>query len=342
MSANRAARRRAMRENPLKPEQNIVLQNPMAEHFAAFAFGNSTICQRVPQHGEGEECDKGCSIVCEKDSAKGQTLVLCGAGPSLKDTAAEWCPKGDQVWGCNSALTWLYDNGHNPTHGFTVDQTPHMLEEWANPPAVEYLIASTVHVHLTEWLIAHDRQTRFFHNYVGLKGEDVSYEGESMCYEDWLYCALYPATVRCGSGLNSVNRAIDLALYMGFDEIIVLGADCSMQMKKKPPAGAAVGSEAHKRWLTDHVVMHANGDGALASGATCVTLEAEIDGKHYITKPDMAISAIWLVRAAQAFPQVKLVGDTLPVALLHQPEEFMSRLPAMVNSAGVPLPIQFA
>ena len=48
-------------------------------------------------------------------------VVICGAGPSLRDTAAKWCQQADQVWGCNSAATWLYDNGHKVTHGFTVD-----------------------------------------------------------------------------------------------------------------------------------------------------------------------------------------------------------------------------
>jgi hypothetical protein len=344
--SNRAARRRAAREadRPFAPssDQTIVLKNPVAQHFAAFAVGNATICQKLPPHQPGEKCDSpDCSVVVQQGSAVGQHLILCGAGPSLRDTAAEWCPKGDQIWGCNSALLWLQDQGYKPTHGFTVDQTPQMVEEWAHPPDVEYLIASTVHPHLTEWLITNDRKTRFFHNYVGIQGEDVEYDGERMSYEDWMYCALFPATVRVGSGLNSVNRALDLAIYMGFEKITVLGADCSLQVNAPPPV-AAINSPEHRKWLTDHVVMHANGDGALAHGATAVTLEGYIDGRFWLSKPDMIISAVWLAKAAQHNKgRVQLIGDTLPNALIDKPDEFLKRLPHMTKRDGEALPIVF-
>ena len=116
--------------------------------------------------------------VAMQDSAKGQHLVLCGAGPSANQHAAEWCPQADQIWGCNSALVWLQDNGHKPTHGFTVDQTPEMLNEWRSTPDVEYLLASTVHPHLSELLHARQRRIRYFHNYVGIEHRAVEMDGE--------------------------------------------------------------------------------------------------------------------------------------------------------------------
>ena len=76
-----------------------------------------------------------CERVVETGSAQGQHIVICGAGPSLREHAAEWCPQGDQVWGCNSAATYLQNNGHRITHGFTIDQTSHMLAEWLDPSA---------------------------------------------------------------------------------------------------------------------------------------------------------------------------------------------------------------
>jgi hypothetical protein len=339
VSSNRAARRRAEREKPIAvPDgQSIVLKNPVAHHFPAFVVGNSTICQKLPPHGPGEPCDQPeCSAVVGQDSAVGQHVTL-------RETAAEWVPQADQVWGCNSALLWLDEQGYKPTHGFTVDQTPAMLEEWKNPPDVEYLIASSVHPHLTEWLIANDRRTRFFHNYVGIQGPDVEHDGETMCYEDWMYCALYPPTVRVGSGLNSVNRAIDLAIYMGFEKITVLGADCSLHAKAIPPKGATFGTPAYMKWLQESVVMHANGDHALAHGATAVTLEGWIDGRFWLTKPDMIISAVWLVKVAQHHPgRVRLIGDTLPNALADKDDDYLKRLPSMVNKEGKLLPITFA
>lgn len=352
----RAERRRAERASkkghaPLDSgtTQEIRLQNPVAEHFSAFIFGNATMCDRVVQ----------------QNSAEGQHLVLCGAGPSLKEHADEWCPKGDQVWGCNSAVTYLAANGYKPTHGFTVDQTPQMLEEWASAPPVEYLLASSVHPHLTEYLTAKGRGITFFHNYVGLKGAPVSY---SMClaegcngtgdtdatacakcggtelrsatasYEDWFYSAMYPPTIRAGSGLNAVNRAIDVALFMGFAKITVLGADCALTVKRPKPDNAPMGSPAHLAWLREHVVMHADGGHALASGATPVTMEGTIDGRLWLTKPDMCISAVWLEKARQAYPDhIEIIGDTLPNALRGKSDAFLKKLPSLVDARGKPI-----
>lgn len=324
---------------------SIMLQSPMQSHFAPFIIGNSktTSAQSVVQH----------------DSALGQHLVICGAGPSLRDEAPNYIPTADAVWGCNSALTWLLTNGYAPTHGFAVDQTPEMVQEWASTPDVEYLIASTVHPHLVQLLELRERRVRFFHNYVGIKERPVAYtvcrdceaisdfgvkrcptcgsralNAQRMEYEDWLYSALYPGTVRAGSGLNAVTRAIDVALYMGYETITVLGADCALRVKNPMP-DVALGSPEHQRWLTEDVEMHADGGHALASRATMMTLDGEIDGRVWTSKPDMLISAVFLVKMARVIgPRLRLVGDTLPVALAGKDDAYLSRLPALVDGNG--------
>jgi hypothetical protein len=304
--------------------QQIQLENPVANHFETFIVGNAMKCDRV----------------AEMDSAKGQHIVICGAGPSLREHAAEYCETADQVWGCNSALVWLHENGHRVTHGFTVDQTPHMLEEWYSTPDVEYLLATSCHHHLTELLEKAGRRITFFHNYVGLRKKPVQMpdpEGGPdivMPYEDWLYMAIYPETVKVGSGLNAVTRAWDLAYFMGASKITILGADCALKIKRKPP-DAPEGSPAHMKWLREDTEMHADGGNALASGATQVTVEGEIDGRFWVTKPDMMISAVWMVRMARHFGDtVELVGDTLPNALKDKDEEYLDRLPALTDSRG--------
>jgi hypothetical protein len=202
---------------------------------------------------------------------------------------------------------------------------------------VEYLVASSVHPHLTEHLTAHGRRVRFFHNYVGLKERPVSYDGRDMSYEDWMYSALYPATVRVGSGLNAVNRAVDLALFMGFERITVLGADCALRIKSPPP-DAPHGSPAHLRWLREDTVMHADGGSALASNASPMTLGGVIDGRYWESKPDMIISAVWLAKFEQLHRgRLVLVGDTLPNALKDKPDEYLRRLPALTDRDGNPL-----
>jgi hypothetical protein len=334
--------------SPFAPGQHIVLKNPVREHFKAFICGNATICERVVQAG----------------SAEGQTLILCGAGPTLRDHAEQWCPRGDQVWGCNSAMTWLHTQGYPVTHGFTIDQTPHMLEEWATVPDIEYLLASTVHPHLVQLLQGAQRSIAFFHNYVGIDARPVeycacghdharvadgmaptcahcpctAYEPRRMDYEDWLYIQLYPPTVRAGSGLNSVTRAIDVALFMGFARIIVLGADCALRVSRPLPRGVMAGTPAFRRWLEESVEMHVDGGNAVASGATETTIDGVIDGRYWLTKPDMMITAVWLERWRRKLGRrLTLIGDTLPKALRGKPEAYLDRLPAMVDTQGNPL-----
>ena len=371
-AARKLKRKRAKeKREPNKPFDGVIqLANPETDHFETYIAGNAARCERV----------------AEIDSAKGQHLILCGAGPSLRDHAAKWCRKGDQIWGCNSALTWLYDHGHKPTHGFTVDQTPAMCNEWASAPDVEYLIASTSHPYLVDMLEEKGRRIRWFNNYVGLTKPPVAYckcghdkvdhdEACTKCddcdtyaerimgYEDWMYAALYPPTIRAGSGLNAVTRAIDVASFMGFTKITVLGADCAIRVKRPLPDDVMHGSPEHYHWLEHDTEMHADGGNALASGATPVTMGSYIDcwrdrpwrerlltwpwtpwkaraygPRWWETKPDMAISALWLVKMGKSLgPGFQLIGDTLPNALKDKPEEFLERLPALIGRDGEPI-----
>ena len=289
-----------------------------------------------------EHCED--TFVVGENSAKGQHVVICGAGPTLADHVAEWVPQGHQVWGVNSALPYLVKHSYPVTHGLTVDQTPEMCAEWFSAPDVEYLLATTVHPHLTEYLQQKGRRIRFFNNFVGIKQRPVPLprpDGttELMPYEDWLYSVLFHSTVRCGSGLNSVTRAVDLALFMGFEQITVLGADCALQ-NLRIPDHVERGSPEHIALLRG-AKMHADGGDALASNATPLTFGGDIDGKHWETKPDMAISAVWLMRMERALNgRMRLIGDTLPNALKGKSDEFLNRLPTLVDSVGVPIPIE--
>lgn len=343
---SKAARKLARRKGGPKivkpPEPELRLQNPVAEHFAAFIFGNATKCKRVVIPGTHE----------------GKHLVICGAGPSLADNLHPYIDEADEVWGCNSALTWLHDHGHRVTHGFTVDQTPAMVEEWANAPDMPYLVASSVHPNLIELLEMKGYDVTMFHNYVGIDRPPVSYGvckdcnaitpddvascpgchsthllKMKMAYEEWMYEALYPGTVRAGSGLNTASRAIDVGLAMGFSRISILGSDCCL--KHTRITDEPLGSPGYMDWLRNDVIMHVDGSDALRSGATAMVMQAEIDGRMWITKPDMAITAVWLAEMAKYYPErLEFVGDTLVNAIKGQTEEFFNRLPHLTNHKG--------
>jgi hypothetical protein len=347
--------------NQPKGVETIQLQNPVRQNFAPYIFGNATKCNRVALEG----------------SAVGQHLVIAGAGPSLRETASKWCPQADQVWGTNSAAIWLYNQGHKVTHAFTVDQTAHMLEEWASVPPIEYLIASSCNPFLTELLESKGRTVTFFHNYCGVEGQPVAYAFCKACtemfdradtcpkcsgtdvtnatvsYEEWMYSALYPSTCCVGSGLNATTRAIDLAGYMGFSKITVLGADCAMQTRngERVPTGMTTGSPEHIAWLTNNTTFHADGGHALASEASCLTLGADIctdqtcgrkpcdhPKRYWLSKPDLLITALWLIWMKRQYgSRLRIMGDTLVRALMNKPDAFLERLPMLTTATGEPI-----
>ena len=316
--AYREAQKAAKKPNGILQPQTITLSNPVSDHFPNFIYANSLVCEKVAVQGSG----------------RGKSLVICGAGPSLADDAASYCYDTDELWAVNSALPWLFDNGFKPTHAITVDQTAHMVEEWYSAPDVEYLLASTCHPHLVEYLMEKQRSITFFHNFVGIKQAPVQLEnGEIVHYEDWLYSTLFETTVRVGAGLNSVTRAIDLACFMGFKSIKVLGADCALRTTANCPT-TKHGSPEHLRWLKEHTIMHADGGHALASNATPLTLGGDIDGRHWETKPDLIISAVWLARMQNEIPRLELIGDTLPNALKDKTDDFLDQLPTLTDSNG--------
>ena len=329
---SRATKRRAEREGTDdtlksvdqtgKPTE-INLVNPATEHFQAFIFGNATKCERVVDMG----------------SAVGKTLAICGAGPSLAahvDRLAE----ADDVWGVNSAAIWLHDNGHPLTHAFSIDQTPVMLKEWLSAPDVEYLLASTVHVHLVDYLIGKGRSLRFFHNYVGIKAPPVSWDDEkgeprTESYEDWLYLLLYPGTIRAGNGLNGATRAVDVARYMGYEKIMLLGADCATEATGPIPDDIEPGTPAFIKWLEDNTTFHVDGGSAVTNGQTAMMLQGWIDDRHWMTKPDLMISAVAIAKWIQAGEfALEVIGDTLPNALKDKDQAFFDRLPALGRSDG--------
>lgn len=326
----------------LPPEEYQELETEVFAHRAGMAFGASTkwhdyITPYASKH-----------YFVEQGSGKGKSLTICGAGPSLKDHIKDY-DQADQVWGCNSAVTWLANNGHRVTHGFAVDQTSHMYLEWKDAPDdIEYLVSTTIHPSLMELLINRERKYRFFNNFVGMKGDavrwpDVNGVDTTMRREEWLYALLFPPVVMAGSGLNAVTRALDIAAFMDFDSITVLGADCCMRTKGKPNPAWRLRSPEHTKWLKKNTVFHADGGHALASEATGMVFQATVDGKFWMTKPDMIITAEWLIRMSKASGgKINLVGDgTLPVAFYDKDAEFWARMPGLTDADGSRMAIPF-
>jgi hypothetical protein len=212
---------------------------------------------------------------------RGHSVAICGAGPSLARADIHGV---DVVWACNSALDYVAGTDL-PLVGIGIDQTKGLLREWRTTYAVPYYLASSVDPGLVKHLEAHGRSVSFFHNHVGFAADEFEH-----------YCATYPPTLMVGEGFTVVSRAIGLALWMGYERVDVYGADCA---------------------FGDNDVTHANGDVATDAYHNPLIMAGEINGRTWRTRPDMLMDAVHLVRRVrQANGRIRLMGDTLPVALL--------------------------
>jgi hypothetical protein len=230
------------------------------------------------------------------DMRVGHTLAICGAGPSLvyADLRAV-----DAIWACNSALPYVmpWDAATRaPVIGIGIDQTDGLVREWERPPDVPYYLASSVDPELVKHLEAHGCRVSFFHNHVGFADGKAEFD---------YYCATWPPTLMVGEGFTVVSRAIGLALWMGYERIDVYGADCAF----------------------DGDVAHANGEVATEAYHNPLIMAGEINGRVWKTRPDMLMDAVHLVRRVrQANGKIRLMGDTLPVALLGKDDAFLTQV----------------
>lgn len=268
----------------------------------------------------------------------GQTVAICGAGPSLRDYHTTPQPATDQVWACNSALPYLMNHGVRVTHAIGIDQGEGMLEDWARTFDVTYMIASSVHPRLVKHLRNHHRRLQWFHNYLGIPDppdwvkpdicvvcqhvEAGAHEGHAytpLTYEIWLYQNLYQASCIPAYGLNVVARAIGVALYLGFSKIMVYGSDCAARVDG-PSMPNAVDPDAYAAWMKE-IVVYADGRTAFdVYGPKGVMIEASgpnLGWRRWHTRGDMLVTARHLTVIVNTnADRVQLVGDILPNALM--------------------------
>lgn len=309
------------------PTITCELNLPNREHFFAQIEENAKVVRRT----------------ATANSRLGRTVSICGAGPSLADECESMEPT-DEVWACNSSLPYLWDRSVRVTHGVTIDQHEMMLadHEFGRCLPVMYLLASSVHPNLVKRLMAHHRPITFFHSYLGIdnpEGWEPPKDKPQLSYEMFLYTKRFPTSVMAGHGLNSVPRAICLAMAMGFETIYVYGADCAAKQTDEPMPPRNDGA-AYMEWLT-RLTFYADGRPASVYGNTPIA-EGVIDGRAWHTRADMVISAQHLLDLQREYKrafnrQVVFVGDTLVAAMEQHAddEEWMKRLPKLEQRGQV-------
>jgi len=284
LEADKVTGRKIRRPKRVKVEANI--QKMVSGRRIAFEL-RSPVRDKVTDYIEANRQTKPLLTVAE-GTCTGRTLALCGAGPSLRDQKVNGV---DHIFACNSALTYLYEQGRRVDAGVAIDATAEMLREWADPPPVPYFLASSVDPELVKHLLKHDRPVIFFHSYVGFPGEYDYYN------QQW------PPSVMVGRGYNVVERFIHVADWMGYERIDVYGADQA---------------------YAENDITHANGEVATEAYVTPMLMRGEIDGRVWRTRPDMLMAAVSLVRCVRKYEgKVQLMGDTLPAALLDKDDDFL-------------------
>lgn len=232
-----------------------------------------------------------------------KTVALCGAGPSLRHPkAAAKIAQADAVWACNSALPWMVAQGIHVDVGIGMDQTPALLREWSDPPDVTYYVASTCDPELVRHLLDHGRRVQFFHNAVG-------FDGEMEHYRQW------PPSAVAHKGSTVVSRSIWLAQWQGFHCVDLYGVDCAFQGD----------------------TVHANGENYREAYGNPLLLTAEIDGVRWITRPDMLMDAVDLVRyARQQNGLIRFQAGTLPAALWDKDDAFLDSVSRRLQPGELP------
>lgn len=267
----------AAEEQPQPPADvrlAIQLQSPVEGRFREFIDAN----RKTPD------------LTCvQQGSYAGQSLALCGAGPSLATADIRGV---DQIFACNSALQYLMAKGVNVSGAIGIDQTPGLLREWQTTFDVPYFVASTCDPELIAHLVAHGRKPIFFHNHVGL-------EDELTIYTTW------PDSYLVGQGFTVVSRFIGVAQWLGFERIDIYGADCA---------------------FTDTDIAHANGERAHEAYVNPLIMRGKLppSPREWHTRPDMLRDAVDLARRVRdSKGTIRLMGDTLPVALLGKDDVYL-------------------
>lgn len=267
----------------------IELRNPVTHKLQDYAVHNLAIRNQY---------DIG---MVQPNQFLNQKLALCGAGPSLDPRTIRGV---DQVWACNSAVPYLASQGAKLDVAIGIDQTPGLFREWADPPDVQYYIASTCDPALVSHLIARKLRIQFFHNAVGFEDEREHYN------EDW------PPGFMLGHGATVLCRSIGLAEWQGFERVDIHGGDCAFS------ASGAV---------------HANGDSPAEAYGRPLLMRGEIDGREWTTRPDMLMEAVNLARRSRhSMGRIRLMGDTLPVALLGKTEEVLDQVASYLQPGQAP------
>jgi len=141
---------------------------------------------------------------------RAEPIALVNFGPSLNDTW-EKIREFKFVMTCSGAHKFCVDHGIVPTHHIDVDPREHKIKLIGTPqPTTEYLIASTCHPKLFDFLIEAGCKTKLWHIF-----DNDEHGMRVLPHGEWAI------TGGCSVGV----RTMTLARFLGFTDLHIFGMD---------------------------------------------------------------------------------------------------------------------
>lgn len=245
-----------------------------------------------------------------RDSHKGENVIVCGSAPSLVkantlNRIRNHVKKGWKIVACKEAIELLRKRNIPVHYSVSMDPTDTQHLKTYLDDGITYLIASSCHPTLFDHVINGGRACRVFHSACGWNGNVRNPQTNQTVHitETDLYKNMFPnADVMCG-GFTVVNRALSCAKYMGFEKVVLAGADFGWREKSSYYAKGAkqkAGNEGIE--MTD---------------------QGLVDGKPWLTRPDLLASAVSIAKLKKKGQIFGIWGDSLAASLAKRDDQFL-------------------
>lgn len=225
-------------------------------------------------------------------NANSGTAVLCGSGPSLRDSVEDirrHVDKGDFVVAIKGAHDFLINRGVIPTAGLAIDPQPKIFHTFTPHKDVRYYFASQVHPSVFNKF--KDFDVTLFHLYTNIPNDEMA----DLIGDGFLI----------GGGSTSGLRAMTLAFVMGYRKFHLYGFDSCMSNGIRKITGEG---QQHKKLVDVHVGSPDSdevyvADAAMAAQAgefeTMLKFLSEMSPIHVTTHGKGLIQAVVRLRQSQ-------------------------------------------
>jgi hypothetical protein len=229
---------------------------------------------------------EGCSLI---EKFRNKPMILCGAGPSLNSNVAYLKELSDKamIMAGGSAMKALFRNGVTPHFGSGVDPTDKEYELFRDQYGFEMPIFSIPRLSHLAHSIIHGPSLLL----VGRKGE--------YSMQKWIEDKLGVKTTNSWGGVSVLTFSLSIALQLGANPIIFVGADL-----------ANTGNKKYAQGVVDKVEVNIENPRFEGNWWLGGVDKEDIYGKPIHTQWKWVIESNWISNLAKNHPEVKFINAT--------------------------------